>query len=348
MSSDSKQRLRSFVHLANNWISLAGILLVTTAGVAWLFTLPTHLSGGEPHPYLGLLTVLLLPLAFFLGLALIPIGIRWRARRERQAGTYSFSFAAVRWSNRDFRNIVSFLVLSTSANVVIGSHLTYSAVEYMDSVSFCGQACHIMTPEFTAYAVSSHSEVSCVDCHIGSGADSYLAAKLNGTKQLIEVLTGTYPTPVPTPVHNLAQGSLTCGRCHADRDFGVKRWQRFHFESDEANSAKRTQLTLVIGGGDNPTGAHGAHFSGAATLEYRADPDRETIHWMRYVTPDGEETIYARPSWDEQQAQDYELRTMDCVDCHNRAAHSFEVPHRAVDRSVSEGRIDPSLLFVRQ
>ncbi len=270
------------------------------------------------------------------------------AHRARKAGTYPTSFAPPSWSNTDFRRLVSFLILSTAANVVIGGQLTYSAMEYMDSVSFCGQACHIMTPEFTAYAVSSHSEVSCVECHIGSGARSFVVAKLDGARQMIAVIAGTYPTPVPTPVHNLAQGSLTCGRCHADRDFGVKRWQRFHFGSDEGNSAKRTQLTLVIGGGDNPKGAHGAHFSGGATLEYRAEPDRETIHWMRYVAPDGEETVYARASWDEQRAQDYELRKMDCVDCHNRAAHSFEDPQRAVDRSLSEGRIDPSLPFVRQ
>jgi DmsE family decaheme c-type cytochrome len=340
-------RLGPLVYLADNWISRIGILLVTTAGVAWLFTLPAHLSG-EPHPYLGLLTAFLLPVVFFLGLALIPIGIRGKERRKRSAGAYPESFPPPHWSNPEFRKLFSFVLIATAANVVIGGHLTYSAVEYMDSVSFCGQACHIMTPEFTAYAVAPHSEVACVDCHIGEGPQSYVAAKLNGTKQLIEVITGTYPTPVPTPVHNLAQGSLTCGRCHANRDFGVKSWQRLHFESDEQNSAKRTQLAMFIGGGENPTGAHGAHMSGAAILEYRADPDRETMQWMRYVTPDGEEKVYARAGWSEQQADNYELRTMDCVDCHNRAAHSFEAPERAVDEALAEGRIDPSLPSVRQ
>jgi hypothetical protein len=37
---------------------------------------------------------------------------------------------------------------------------------------------------------------------------------------------------------------------------------------------------------------------------------------------------------------DYELRTMDCVDCHNRAAHSLSL-RAAVDQSLAEGRIDP-------
>jgi nitrate/TMAO reductase-like tetraheme cytochrome c subunit len=268
-------RLGPLVYLADNWISRIGILLVTTAGVAWLFTIPVHLGGGEPHPYLGLLTVFLLPLVFFLGLALIPLGIRLKERRQRSSGDYPASFPAARWSNPEFRKLLSVVLIATAANVVIGGHLTYSAVEYMDSVSFCGQACHIMTPEFTAYAAAPHSEVACVDCHIGAGPQSYIAAKLNGTKQLIEVITGTYPTPVPTPVHNLAQGSLTCSRCHANRDFGVKAWQRLHFESDEQNSAKRTQLTLFIGGGENRRRPRGAPV-GDAIVEYRADPIAKT------------------------------------------------------------------------
>jgi hypothetical protein len=51
----------------------AGIFLVTAAAVSWLFTLPENLTGSR-HPHLGLLTVLLLPALFFLGLALIPLG----------------------------------------------------------------------------------------------------------------------------------------------------------------------------------------------------------------------------------------------------------------------------------
>ena len=57
------------------------------------------------------------------------------------------------------------------ANIVIGSQVAYSAVNYMDSVSFCGKTCHtVMEPEFTAYQSSPHSRVECVKCHIGPGA----------------------------------------------------------------------------------------------------------------------------------------------------------------------------------
>jgi hypothetical protein len=39
---------------------------------------------------------------------------------------------------------------------------------------------------------------------------------------------------------------------------------------------------------------------------------------------------------------------MQCVDCHNRASHSFEDPGRAVDANLVAGRISPALPFVKK
>lgn len=347
-SEPTQSRLGPLVYFSNNWISILGILLTTTGGVAWLFTLPQQLSGANENPYLGMLTAFLLPIVFLLGLALIPLGIRLQERKARRQGLYPETFPEPRWSNQRFRQIVAFIGIATIANVVIGGHLTYSAVEEMDSVSFCGQACHIMGPEFTAFQHAPHSQLTCVDCHIGEGAESYIAAKLNGAKQLIEVITKTYPTPVPTPVHNLAQGALTCSNCHANQDFGTSRREWIRFNEDEANSAARTELVLAVGGGDNPLGAHGAHLSGDAVIEYRSDPSRETIPWIKYTSPDGETVEYATEDWEPARAEEFELRTMDCVDCHNRAAHSFENPADALDRAMASGAVDPALPFVKR
>lgn len=333
------ERFGPLVFLASNWISRIGILLVTAAGVSWLFTLPASL-GGSDHPYLGLLTVFLLPALFFLGLALIPLGIYIQSKRSDNPP----EFPPAQWDNPRFRNLVLFIGVATALNVIIGGHFTHSAVEHMDSVQFCGTSCHIMTPEFTAYKVATHSQVACVDCHIGAGAESYVKAKINGSKQLLEVLTGTAPPVVPTPVHNLAQGLLTCSKCHADRDFGAKRWEATRFAEDEKNSATRTQLALAIGGGNNVNGAHGAHMAKGAQIEYGGTRDRTTIDWVRYRAPDGRETLYQRGTT----KSTAEPRTMDCTDCHNRAAHSFEDPARALDQSLAAGRIDHTLPKIKQ
>jgi hypothetical protein len=39
---------------------------------------------------------------------------------------------------------------------------------------------------------------------------------------------------------------------------------------------------------------------------------------------------------------------MQCVDCHNRAAHSFETPDHGVDQAITSGRITAGLPFVKK
>jgi thiosulfate reductase cytochrome b subunit len=39
---------------------------------------------------------------------------------------------------------------------------------------------------------------------------------------------------------------------------------------------------------------------------------------------------------------------MDCMDCHNRPTHTFELPERALDRALAEGAISPELPFMKK
>ena len=341
MHSDKEPRsLGPFVYLANNWISTIGILLVVVGVVAWLLTLPA----GGAHPYLGLLTAVLLPGLVVIGLILVYLGIKKKEHRQKRRGDFPTRFGSATLADPDFRRFVSLIGLATLASVIIGSHLTYSALDYMETVGFCGQSCHIMEPEFIASQYAPHSQAPCVDCHIREGFGPFVKAKVNGTKQLFLTLTGTYPTPIPTPVHDLAQGEITCGKCHSNLDFGERRREWIRFGEDEENSASRTELLILVGGGGNPVGAHGAHYDGNR-IEYWSDDQRTTVSAVRLTRPDGRVVRYARAgeSWPES-----EPRPMDCTDCHNRAAHSFEVPSEALDESLATGRIDSSLPFIKR
>src|SRR5215475_15210877 len=84
--------LSPLIHLSNNWISLAGVVLVTTATIFWLFLLPTTLRGEASSPYIGILVFMGLPAPFFAGLGMIPIGIWWKRKREGRAGVYPSDF----------------------------------------------------------------------------------------------------------------------------------------------------------------------------------------------------------------------------------------------------------------
>jgi Cytochrome c7 and related cytochrome c len=49
-----------------------------------------------------------------------------------------------------------------------------------------------------------------------------------------------------------------------------------------------------------------------------------------------------------QQLDQGEHRVMDCVDCHNRPTHTFEMPESAVDKRMATGNISPELPFIKK
>ena len=112
--------LSPLLYLSNNWISLLGVVIVTTATVFWFFLLPTTLRGEAFNPYFGILAYLALPAVFFLGLALIPLGMLWRRRRQRASGTMPTSFLPLNFQNQELRRLVVFIGVTTLANVIIG------------------------------------------------------------------------------------------------------------------------------------------------------------------------------------------------------------------------------------
>ncbi|MBI0577696.1 NapC/NirT family cytochrome c [Neobacillus cucumis] len=83
-------------------------------------------------------------------------------------------------------------------------------VETTSSSSFC-KTCHEMKPEYYTWKVSTHNEVDCANCHIGSGVKNYAKAKANGLVQLYEKTTNTYTAPIQMPkeIPNSA-----CEKCH--------------------------------------------------------------------------------------------------------------------------------------
>ncbi|HEY1161383.1 MAG TPA: NapC/NirT family cytochrome c, partial [Terracidiphilus sp.] len=214
---------------------------------------------------------------------------------------------------------------------------------------FCGQSCHVMHPEYTAYKISAHSHVDCVACHIGSGAASYFAAKVNGTRQLLEVSFDRYPTPIPSPVENLRPARYICEGCHTPARFvGEKLLVKSSFADDEKNTENQTVVVLHLGGQDSLshlTGIHGVHLG---HIEYVAtDPTRTTIPWVQKRNEDGSETVFATAAAGNGVPQG-ERRVMDCIDCHNRAAHTFVTAEDALNRAMADGAVSPELPWVHK
>jgi len=339
--------LSPLIHLSNNWISLIGVVLVTTATVFWLFLLPTTLRGETDNPYIGILSYLTIPAPFFLGLILIPLGMWLKRRRTGRSDIYPPDFPALSWSNPELRKLAYFIGAATVINIVVASQLTYAAVDYMDSVTFCGKTCHnVMQPEYTAYQNSPHSRVECVKCHIGPGASWFVRSKLSGVGQVFAVTFNTYPRPIPTPVHNLRPARETCEACHYPQKYGQDRIEVLpKYADDEANTKTQTVLLVKIGGGNNGLGIHGTHLGPGVRIRYaHSDEARQNIPWVEYNGPAGK-TVYAVKDG---KTAGLTVREMDCMDCHNRPTHTYEMPERGLDNAMNAGLISAALPFAKK
>jgi len=339
---------RPFVVLvASHWLSLAGAALALAGFLCWLLLLPLQVRGHADNPYIGILAFVVLPLVFFLGLALIPAGVFLARRRLR-----THFETAIADKGAAYRRLATVLGLTTVVNVAVGTQLTYRAVEHMETVQFCGQACHVMTPEFKGHQKAPHMQVACVECHVAPGVGGWVASKMAGTRQLVETLFDSYERPIPSALetNRLVPAKQTCELCHwRDLTGGARVRVITKFAEDEANTATQTVLTMMIGGGARG-GIHGMHMGPGIEIRYATvDKKRQVIPWVEYKNArKAESRIYLAEKSKAEDVASLPKYTMQCVDCHNRATHRFDSPESALDKALAEGRLSSSLPYVKK
>lgn len=344
--------VRPVIFLSHNVISRLGVVLTSTSAITLLLTYGFQLYGYAPNPYMGILLFLILPGVFVAGLVLIPLGIYRDFRRQRRVGTLPLTYPKVDLSDRRLRQTALFIALMTALNVPIFAIASYRGTVYMETVQFCGQTCHsVMTPEYTAYQRSPHARVACVQCHIGPGAPWFVRSKLSGSYQVLAVTFNLYPRPIPTPVRSLRPARETCEECHWPEKFsGDKLVVRSKFGDDEKNTPTRTVLLLHIGGRAGNRALVGIHGRHLGLVRYRADEKRQVIPWVGHQNPDGSFTEFVStdsPATPVQLAPGAP-REMDCMDCHNRPTHRYDMPEEVVNRALDAGRLSPALPFLHK
>jgi nitrate/TMAO reductase-like tetraheme cytochrome c subunit len=248
-----------------------------------------------------------------------------------------------------------------------GSMLTIGGVavtQWTDTADFCGR-CHTMGPELKGHALSAHRELSCAECHVEPGLMGWVKAKVNGTRQLIEVITGTYPTPIPPPEHgDLPPTSATCRRCHdvaqlLENGGPIKLVLGTRFRADAANTRESVALVMRPAGFGAGTATVGMHWHVVSNVEFTSSDLRsQNIDLVRVSNPDGSTSDYismgqvgaatnVQPDIDRLLASE-PLKRMDCTDCHNRVGHRLPTIAEAVDDAMELGEIDPALPWVKQ
>jgi hypothetical protein len=338
--------------IAGHWLSLVGAIIALAALVMMLTLIGIQLSGFSGGAYLGILTYMLLPMAFALGLVLVPLGV-WRRRKLTAVAmahheTPPPALPVIDLNNERTRGIVLASVVVGLLSTVLLAGVTYKGVHEMESVAFCGTVCHtVMQPEHTAFQRSSHSKITCADCHIGAGADWFVKSKITGSWQMVSVAFGLYPTPIGTPVHSLRPARDTCEQCHwPTRHVGDTLKIKTNFASDEANAETKTVLLMKVGGqqGSTSSGIHW-HVDRGVSIRFLTDRSRQNVFDIEMSTADGKKKSFKTNAKPEGPT---EWRSMDCVDCHNRPAHTFQPANKEVNAAMESGRIDKTLPFVKK
>lgn len=342
--------------LLHNYISFAGmaIVVISLASIVLLFSL--EMTSPTSQPYLGILTYIMLPTVMVFGLIIILLGVLWERRRRRKLTPEQIAAYPILDLNgpRRRRAFLTFLSLSFIF-LLISAFGSYRAFEYTESVEFCGQLCHtVMKPEFVAHEAAPHSQIRCVECHVGSGPENYARAKFNGIRQLYAVTFNTYNKPIETPVHNMRPANETCQKCHWSEKYHGEKFKVFnHYGYDKDNSLTQTRLLIKVGGGNASNGQTGGihwHMNlNNEVLFISSDPKRQNVQWVKMTKGDGSSVEYfakdANLSPDQIEAAP--KRRMDCIDCHNRPTHIYLSPNQAVDRSIDADKLDTSLPFLK-
>ena len=181
-----------------------------------------------------------------------------------------------------------------------------------------------------------------------------MRSKLSGVRQVFAVTFHTYSRPIPSPVKYLRPARETCEQCHWPQRFTGDKFQVLRrYKDDEKNTPLTTVLVMKIGGHtlQGSLGIHGRHLDEGSRIRYiSTDAHRQVIPVVYYTDDAGKtiEFVSSDAKATPQQLDAGEHRTMDCVDCHNRPTHAFEMPEAAVDKRMAQGLIAADLPYIKK
>jgi NapC/NirT cytochrome c family, N-terminal region len=95
-------------------------------------------------------------------------------------------------------------IVAGGAGLVALAHAT-------DSSSFCGSACHEMSPYHQAWSVGPHKGIACIDCHLAPSPVARAEHKILALQEVFDHVKGDYHFPLATPPD---VPDSRCTQCH--------------------------------------------------------------------------------------------------------------------------------------
>lgn len=344
-------------HSFYNWLSIVGFIIAVNSLILILFLLIFTMISPAQNNYLGVYIYVVLPFFLVLGFILVPLGMFFRARKKRKMKEEKDRLPLIDLNLKEHRILLVKIMVITFIFLISSALGTYNAYRYINSVELCGELCHKeMEPEYITYLNSSHAKVPCVNCHEGSGVNWYFRSKWSFLQQVYAKLVNKYPRPIPTPLKVLRPERAICESCHWPQKFYTRKSLNIvTYLADSANTEWNISLLLKVGPKNS---AHGLkegihwHTNPDFRIEYYTKPgNREAIPLVKSTNiKTGEVKVFVdqenKP--DKQVLERMELRTMDCMDCHNRPSHLFQSAPVYIDNALVSGLLPKDLPFLKK
>jgi hypothetical protein len=331
-----------------NYISFLGTIIALIAWIAIIFLVIWARFIVNDKVYFELYTYLVVPGFLVLGLVLIPVGMYFKRRSMRKMTQEEAKEKYILNLNDPKTRNAAFIFVTVTVIFIICTIIgSYEGFHYTESNDFCGKLCHkVMDPEFEAYQNSPHAHVTCVECHVGEGVDWYVKSKMSGMRQVYKYMTNTYPRPIATPIENLRPARETCEKCHWPQKFYTNNIQRKkYYLADSANTEWDITLNMKIGASHESLGLiEGIHWhiNPDVEIQYKANKKRDTIYWVKVIyKKTGKESVFTETEShiSKDDLDKIPVRSMDCMDCHNRPSHEYRSPSYFVDNLFASGAI---------
>ena len=121
--------------------------------------------------------------------------------------------------------------LISIASIILLIVLLYGAAELTSKPNFCS-SCHYMQPYVEDWKTSTHSDVTCTDCHFPPGIKSKIHGKLTASSMVVNYFTGIYKKSKPWA--EIDDASCLRSGCHVEQQLNkdVVFKEGIHFNHD--------------------------------------------------------------------------------------------------------------------
>ena len=343
---------------SKNWLTIIGSIIagINLGIIILLFIISTIFDMESTN--LGLFIYVILPGFMILGLILIPAGmIRERKIQSKMSDKSEARLPRIDLNDPRHKNAFVIFTIATVIILFLSTLGSFEAYHITESVEFCGTLCHeVMEPEYTAYQKSPHANVTCVECHVGSGASWYVKSKISGLRQIYAVMTNDFSRPIETPLHDLRPAMETCEKCHWPEKFYSRSLRTIkYFMTDPENSEWDIILQMKTGPEYSELGLQEGihwHINPLIDVSYKSENDkREIITWVKYTDKiTGKVNIYRNENItvSDSSLALSESKSMDCIDCHNRPSHIYRSPAAYFDEAMITGAISQEIPSIKQ